>query len=157
MTTRSHKKGQAIIDSLDEQHRPDVGFAVVEDVTLEGAFDHVFRSEHVFDYVVHTASPCIASSENPVQDILDPAIKGTTGMLKTVHTWAPTVKRVVITSSSTAIFDPWRNHGVKSENNWATYTWEDALKPENTYAASKVSAPPPPPLPWMVHIPKRSD
>lgn len=160
VTARSPKKGQAIIDSLDKEHQPDVGFAVVEDVGLEGAFDRVgaestettdndnvanlwthqvFQSEHKFDYVVHTASPCRLSPEDPVRDVLDPAIKGTTGILKSARAYAPSVKRVVITSSSAAVVNPFKHEKSYNESNWAPFTWEDALKPQNTYAASKVS------------------
>lgn len=98
----------------------------------------MFQSEHKFDYVVHTASPCHLSPKDPVKDILDPAIKGTTGMLKSIHAYAPTVKRVVITSSSAAIVNSFKHEKSYDESNWAPFTWEDALKPENTYPASKV-------------------
>lgn len=41
VTARSPEKGQAIVDSIEESLRPDVSFAVVEDVAQDGAFDHV--------------------------------------------------------------------------------------------------------------------
>lgn len=43
VTARSSKKGQAIIDSLDQQHRSNVDFAVVEDVGQDGIFDQVIN------------------------------------------------------------------------------------------------------------------
>lgn len=58
VTARSSKKGQAIVDSLDERLRSDVAFAVIEDVGLDGAFDQVFRSPanvcHILGYVMLT-------------------------------------------------------------------------------------------------------
>lgn len=98
----------------------------------------MFQSEHNFDYVVHTASPVRFAPEDPVKDILDPAIKGTTGILKSIQAHAPSVKRVVITSSSAAVVNPFKHEKSYNESNWAPFTWEDALKPENTYPASKV-------------------
>lgn len=139
VTARSAKKGQAIVDSLEAHQRPDVAFAVVEDVGQDGSFDPVFQSDHHFDYVVHTASPCRFPPEDPVRDILDPAIKGTTGILKSIEAHAPSVKRVVITSSSAAIVSPFQHEKSYDESNWAPFTWEDALNPDNTYPASKVS------------------
>ena len=47
--------------------------------------------------------------QDPVKDFLDPAIKGTTGLLKSIKENAPTVKRVVLTSSSAAVLTP-MNH-----------------------------------------------
>ena len=43
--------------------------------------------------------------------MLDPAIVGTTGILKAVKAHAPSVKRVVITSSFASILDPKRMEG----------------------------------------------
>lgn len=80
--------------------------------------------------------------DDPVKDFLDPAIKGTTGILKSIKAYAPNVKRVVITSSSAAIINPWKHERVYDESKWAPFTWEDALKPENAYPASKVSPTP---------------
>ena len=40
------------------------------------------------------------------REMLDPAVKGTTGILKAIKAKAPSVKRVVITSSFAAIMDP---------------------------------------------------
>ncbi len=44
--------------------------------------------------------------QDPIKDFLDPAIKGTKGILQSVRDYAPAVKRVVITSSSAAILNP---------------------------------------------------
>jgi len=44
------------------------------------------------------------------KDLLEPAIKGTTGILDSVKRLAPTVKRVVVTSSFAAVADPSKGH-----------------------------------------------
>jgi nucleoside-diphosphate-sugar epimerase len=43
--------------------------------------------------------------ENNERDLLNPALKGTLGVLESIHKNAPTVKRVVITSSFASIID----------------------------------------------------
>jgi nucleoside-diphosphate-sugar epimerase len=88
--------------------------------------------------VVHTASPYQLHFEDPVRDCLDPAIKGTTGILKSIHAYAPTVKRVVITSSSAAVLGLSDHPKVYDESRWCDVTWEQATDPAYTYRASKV-------------------
>lgn len=78
------------------------------------------------------------------QDLLDPAIIGTTGILKSIKKSAPTVKRVVITSSFAAIVNadkgPWPEH-TYSEEDWNPITIEQATEsPIHGYRASKTFA-----------------
>jgi nucleoside-diphosphate-sugar epimerase len=91
-----------------------------------------------FDYIVHTASPYHMNVQDPVKDFLDPAIKGTTGILHAAKRYAPTVRRIVITSSSAAMLNPGGHAPVYDETCWASVTWKEALEPRNTYRASKV-------------------
>ncbi|KAL3247155.1 hypothetical protein ABHI18_012511, partial [Aspergillus niger] len=98
------------------------------------------KSDPPFDYVLHTASPFHHNVQDPVKDFLDPAIKGTTGILKAIKAYAPTVKRVVITSSFAAIVNAKKHPESYSEKNWNPVTWEEALDASNTYRASKTFA-----------------
>jgi hypothetical protein len=91
-----------------------------------------------FDYVVHTASPYQMSWEDPQGECLDPAIKGISGLLKSLSHHAPAVKRVVFTSSSAAILNPPNHPKVYDESSWCKITWEEAMDPVHTYRASKV-------------------
>lgn len=77
----------------------------VADITIDGAFDKVLQQYTPFDAVLHVASPFRFDVKDVEQDILAPALKGTTGILKSVKKFAPTVKRVVMTSSLAAIVD----------------------------------------------------
>lgn len=78
--------------------------------------------------------------DDPVKDFLDPAIKGTTGILKSIKAYGPSVKRVVITSSSAAIINPLKHEKVYDESKWAPFTWDDAIaSPQFGYPGSKVS------------------
>lgn len=99
------------------------------------------KSNPPFDYVLHTASPFHFNVQDPVKDFLDPAIKGTTGILKAIKAYAPTVKRVAITSSFAAIVNPDQHPKVYSEKEWNPVTWEEGLDHSKVYRASKVSHP----------------
>ncbi|KAK7969386.1 hypothetical protein PG996_002176 [Apiospora saccharicola] len=144
VTVRSEEKGRTIVKTLkDPSHR--CSFAVVEDIAKEGAYDALFQStadsggaEKPFDYVVHTASPYQLHVEDPVRDFLDPAIKGTTGLLQSILAHAPSVRRVVITSSSAAVINPKNHAKVYDETHWPPVTWEDAMDTKSTYRCSKV-------------------
>lgn len=78
------------------------------------------------------------ASDDPVEGFLDPAIKGTTGILKSIKAHASSVRRVVITSSSAAILNPKKHEKVYDESKWCPITWEEALDPKFTYVGSKV-------------------
>ncbi|KAB5585120.1 hypothetical protein GE09DRAFT_15501 [Coniochaeta sp. 2T2.1] len=138
-TVRSKEKGISLRASLPE-FDTNFDFVVVEDITKEGVFDEAVTSNPPFDYVVHTASPYHLNPRDPVTDFLDPAIKGTTGILHSIKSRAPTVKRVVFTSSSAAILNPKSHAEVYDESVWAPMTWEEALVPQNAYKASKIFA-----------------
>ncbi|KAK4121483.1 NAD(P)-binding protein [Parathielavia appendiculata] len=138
VTVRSQEKGQRILESIDETLRKRTTFVVVDDVAKEGAFDEAVQSNPPFDFVIHTASPYRFTFDDPVRDCLDPAIKGTTGILHSIHAHALTVKRVVITSSSAAMLSPANHPKVYDESCWADITWEQAMNPHETYRASKV-------------------
>jgi hypothetical protein len=66
-------------------------FVVVSDYTKSGAFDTALKDT---DYVIHVASPLA----KPNEDLLTPAVKGTTSILESASR-TPTIKKVVITAS----------------------------------------------------------
>lgn len=102
---------------------------------MEGAFDEAVKSDPPFDVVIHTASPFHYNVTDIQKQLLDPAIIGTTGILKSIQKYASTVKKVVITSSFAAIMNPfkgdWPEH-TYSESDWNPLTPEQAL--ENPFA-----------------------
>uniref|UniRef100_A0A7C8ZHI2 NAD-dependent epimerase/dehydratase domain-containing protein n=1 Tax=Opuntia streptacantha TaxID=393608 RepID=A0A7C8ZHI2_OPUST len=65
----------------------------------EGSFDAAVQGCHG---VFHIASPVIFDSPNPQEDIIDPAVKGTLNVLASCAK-VPTIKRVVLSSSSAAV------------------------------------------------------
>lgn len=141
-------RSQAKADRIKEAH-PNVGkenldFAIVEDIAVPGAFDKAVQSDPPFEAVLHTASPFTYSITDIQKELLDPAIIGTTGILKSVKQFAPSVKRVVITSSFASILNPFegdRPDHTYSEKDWNPITQEQALADiPNGYRASKTFA-----------------
>lgn len=94
-------------------------------------------------YVFHVASPFVITAEDPQRDIVDPAVEGTTAVLKAVAQHKDGVKRVVVTSSVCAIHDcnatqPRANgpNGKYDEADWNTVSTVD----KEPYWVSKVEA-----------------
>ena len=74
-----------------------IEFVEVPDILVDGAFDEAVRD---VDYILHLASP-IPTPElaaDVKKHIIDPAVKGTVGMLESAAK-SKSVKRVVVTSS----------------------------------------------------------
>ncbi|KAL1885773.1 methylglyoxal reductase (NADPH-dependent) gre2 [Paecilomyces lecythidis] len=139
VTVRSEEKGKRILDNHPNVPKEKLSYVIVEDVAKEGAFDEAVKSDPPFDYVLHTASPFHFNVQDPEKDFLNPAINGTTGILKAIKAYAPTVKRVVVTSSFAAIVNP-QHPKVYNETFWNPITWEEGLQPSNVYRASKTFA-----------------
>ena len=111
---------------------PNLDFAIVPDITASDAFEHALSdTERPFDTVVHTASPFLYKAVTDNSQFIDPAVKGTTQMLKDVIAYAPSVKRVIITSSFAAVGDlahmDKMNGHVYTEKDWNPVTLETAL------------------------------
>jgi nucleoside-diphosphate-sugar epimerase len=107
-SVRAVVRSQSKIDQLTQIFRPYAGtsrldFGIVADITAPGAFDKVLKSDPPFDVVVHSASPFNYRTNTKSEEFLEPAVKGTTEILKAIVKVAPTVKRVVVTSSMAAI------------------------------------------------------
>ncbi|KAK9249216.1 hypothetical protein V1506DRAFT_527370 [Lipomyces tetrasporus] len=143
-TVKATVRSQSKADYLKGLYPADakLSFAIVEDIAAPNAFDEAVKG---VDVVVHTASPFHFKVTDPVNDLLDPAIKGTTSILHATKNFAPQVKRVIITSSFAAIINgakgDWPEH-TYSEADWNPVTWEEAIgtNPATTYRASKTFA-----------------
>jgi len=143
-TVRSQEKANKIKEAHPKVGKDRLDFSIVEDIALEGAFDEAVKSDPPFEAVIHTASPFHFNIIDIQKQLLDPAFIGTTGVLKSIKKNAPTVKRVVITSSFAAIINPykgnWPGH-VYTEEDWDPLTHEEALKDSGAgYRASKTFA-----------------
>lgn len=70
------------------------------DLLNDGDFEEAMQGCEV---VIHTASPFVMNVQDPVKDLLDPALKGTENVLNSVNNVA-SVKRVVLTSSVVSVY-----------------------------------------------------
>ncbi|TPX63889.1 hypothetical protein CcCBS67573_g08551 [Chytriomyces confervae] len=121
-TVRSAAKAEQVRASLaallQPAQRENLSFAIVDDIAVEGAFDSAVR-DGGFEFVVHTASPFTYAIQDPQRDLIDPAVNGTTGVLKSVLKYGGSVKRIVVTSSMAAIRNtPTANPDGLSELDW---------------------------------------
>ena len=94
--------------------------------------------------MIHTSSPFHFNVTDTKKDLLDPAIIGTTGILQAIKKSAPTVKRVVITSSFASIIDGSKGNRpghTYTENDWNPIAEDEAVQnASNGYRASKTFA-----------------
>ncbi len=72
------------------------------DYFQDGAFDEAAAE---VDAVMHIASPVTATAADP-EDVIGPAVRGTTSLLNSVLKHQATIKRVFIMSSTAAVFSP---------------------------------------------------
>ncbi|KAL2038141.1 hypothetical protein N7G274_009088 [Stereocaulon virgatum] len=116
-------------------------FALVPDMLADGAFDEAVKD---VTYIIHTASPLPAPSDDYERDLIQPAVNGATNILKSAL-MTPSVERIVITSSIGAII-PWKYFS--SEESERVFTADDRITnphppfvhPVEAYCASKVRA-----------------
>ncbi|ORY14252.1 hypothetical protein BCR34DRAFT_623385 [Clohesyomyces aquaticus] len=143
-TVRTQAKADKIRSAYPGYAKDILDFAIVPDIAQPNAFDEAVVSDPPIEAVLHTASPFHFNVTDVQKDLLDPAVIGTTGILKSIKKNAPHVKHVVITSSFAAIVDPdkgfWPGHAY-SEEDWNPITKEQAVEnPMNGYRASKTFA-----------------
>lgn len=128
---RSTEKALHILDDFSS-HQSQLDISIVPDITIDGAFDEAVQSSPPLTHVIHQASPFFFASITSNDQFLDPAIKGTTSLLHSIKKYAPTVKRVIYTSSMAAIVDrsvpdvsiPQKTY---TEDDWNPMTYEEAL------------------------------
>jgi len=144
ITVRSQDKADKLIAAHPE-HKSNIDVAIVKDIAAPGAFDEAVKSdEKPFEAIIHTASPFHFNVTDTKKDLLDPAIQGTVGVLQAAKKNAPSVKRVVITSSFASIVDGTKGtwpEKTYTEADWNPMTLEDAeTNPTFGYRASKTFA-----------------
>jgi nucleoside-diphosphate-sugar epimerase len=81
------------------EYKGKVTGAVIPDITVPGAYDQVVRD---VDAIIHLASPVVWTWNDP-SEIVDPSVKGATGILASAVKFGGSVKRVVLTSSGVTI------------------------------------------------------
>ncbi|ATY58441.1 NADPH-dependent methylglyoxal reductase GRP2 [Cordyceps militaris] len=141
-TVRTQAKADAIHSAHPDLVASGQLLAVpVGDIASPTAFDDVLAAHgSELRGVLHTASPFHYNFTDAQAEVIDPAVNGTTGILRAIRAHAPHVARVVVTSSFAAILDPdkaWDHGTVYTEASWNPNTARDAA--ENKMAGYRVS------------------
>jgi len=116
---RSLNKGE-YLKKLFAEHGDKFELAVVEDITVTGAFDNVLGG---IDAIAHTASPFHTHADDP-NDIIVPAVNGTKSILETAVKHGSAIERIVVTASTVAVGIAPRTGQQYTEEDWN----EPALK-----------------------------
>ena len=131
-TVRSLRK-PGVIDTLRGlPGAPDRLELVEADLAKPGSFDAPARGCAV---VLHSASPYVITAKDPQRELVDPAVNGTREVLRACQR-APSVRRVVLTSSMAAVTDEPPNDRVLTEADWN----DQSSLNRNPYYYSKVLA-----------------
>ena len=89
---------------------------VQADLLAVGSYDQIIKG---CEYVFHTASPYKVNVKNPQTDLVDPAVIGTETILESCMK-SNSVKRLIFTSSITAITDEPDSSKTFTEKDWNT-------------------------------------
>lgn len=124
--TARNKNSCSSLLAIHDKHRESIQTHIISDITLPGAFDEAVKG---VDGIVHMASPFTYSITDNEKDLIIPAINGTRRILESTVSFAPQVKRVVLTSSFASIVDfsqgLWPGH-VYDETQWNPMTFQEA-------------------------------
>ncbi|KAI0653470.1 NAD(P)-binding protein [Cubamyces menziesii] len=102
VAVRSADKGDALVKLFAEKlpgKEQNIEVSLVEDITVEHAYDNAVQGVSA---IIHTASPLTYLVDDP-KDVIDPAVKGTLGLLQSAAEHGKDVKRIVVTSSIKAV------------------------------------------------------
>jgi nucleoside-diphosphate-sugar epimerase len=136
-TVRSETKAQDVLN-VAKPYESKVKISYVPDISVPGAYDSTLKENPEITAVVHTASPFKTNVTDPIKELVEPAISGTTSILKAVKELAPQVTKVVVTSSALAIIDLMNpDSGNHTEENWNPVTLEEVSDGWKGYCASK--------------------
>ncbi|KAI8986793.1 NAD(P)-binding protein [Trametes punicea] len=140
-TVRSESKA-ADVRKIFKSYGDKFEVVVVEDITKDGAFDEAVKG---VDAIEHTASPFHFKAIEP-DELIIPAVHGTTGILKSAQKHGTSVKRVVVTSSCASVLTPSTEPHVFSEADWNEASLQEVREkgrdatPQGKYRASKTLA-----------------
>lgn len=139
-TVRSQEKADALHKVF--KGRP-FETVFVKDMSVSGAFDHVFKNDKDITAVLHTASP-LAGKTHPKDVIVRIAVEGTKNVLNAIKSYAPQVTHVIYTSSIAAVSrrEDSRNPNITiDEDTWNSVTYAESQKSfGKAYMGSKTFA-----------------
>ncbi|EED23494.1 cinnamoyl-CoA reductase, putative [Talaromyces stipitatus ATCC 10500] len=139
-TVRSEKSA-AEVRQTHADYASQLSISIVPDIAAPHAFDEAVKG---VNGIIHTASPFVLNANDYEKELFQPAIQGTTSILKAAQEHNPDVRRVVITGSFASVLDPskgLRPGYVYTEADWNPVTVEEAgTNGSIAYLASKTFA-----------------
>ncbi|KAI9286175.1 hypothetical protein BC943DRAFT_359352 [Umbelopsis sp. AD052] len=119
-SARTLSKAENLKNFFDEKYGPGkFEIYVSGDLTTEGAFDDAVKD---VEAIAHVASPVGVESEDPMKDVVNVAIKGTTSILNSALQYGKNVKSVLVVSSLASLLDP----TVPEKYTYTEKDWNDA-------------------------------
>lgn len=138
-SVRSAEKGKRLAANLG----PAFSYEIVTDISEANSFDVAFQKHPEITAIIHCASPFTYETDDPENDLVVPAIKGTENILAAAKRFSA-AKRIVITSSDAAIYsaEDEQNAGLSfDESSWNNISYEDAIvNPVFAYYGAKLFA-----------------
>ncbi|QKX62773.1 uncharacterized protein TRUGW13939_09938 [Talaromyces rugulosus] len=146
-TVRSQTKADDIIQT-HPSWKGKINFVIVSDFTSQHPFDELFEntknSAVPLTYVIHTASPLKFNVKDIQKEMIEPAVMGTTEILKSAHRHGgATLKRFVLLGSAVSVLDSFeditREGRPYTENDWNPVTVQQAINRKDTVLGYNVS------------------
>ncbi|QDS75224.1 hypothetical protein FKW77_000322 [Venturia effusa] len=103
-------------------------FMTIPDLSAPGALDAVLQESNV-QYILHIASPFFVSTQDPIKELVEPAVAATKNVLSSAIGSGRALKKVVILSSFASVqhaFDEPRAGYVYTEQDWNPVTLSQA-------------------------------
>ncbi|KAJ5217936.1 NADPH-dependent methylglyoxal reductase GRP2 [Penicillium cinerascens] len=129
-TVRSEEKAGQIRQRFSAVSKSKLDFAIKGDISEENAFEAAIKADPPFTIVIHTASPYYYNPQDIQRDLIDPAVKGTVGILNSIKCNAPSVRRVILTSSFVAVAHD--AQGVSWDHTYTAEDWNPVTPEEAT-------------------------
>ncbi|KAH9930009.1 NAD(P)-binding protein [Fomitopsis serialis] len=140
-TVRSESKAKHVREVFS-RYGDKFEVVIIDDITKPGAFDEYVKD---IDAIEHTASPFHFKANDP-DELIIPAVHGTTRILESALAHGKNVKRIVITSSTAAVLSIQSTPRTFTEADWneaaIQLVHEEGAKAPNAmkYRASKTLA-----------------
>ncbi|TFB00041.1 NADPH-dependent methylglyoxal reductase GRE2 [Trichoderma ghanense] len=144
-TVRSASSASKVLPVF-ASHGPRFSVVVVPDLTNKDLYAPAFADTPApVTGVINVAAPFSLKVDDPVTELLDPAVESAVTVLEATRKFGPNVRRIVNTSSFACIVDlskGYRPGYTYTEKDWNPMTHEEAATADNAsaYCASKALA-----------------
>ncbi|KAM6493007.1 D-lactaldehyde dehydrogenase [Amanita muscaria] len=112
-TVRSLERSSFLVDMF-KSHGDKFELVAVEDITKDDGFDESVKG---VDAIIHAASPVTFDADDP-NELIEPAVNGTVGILKSAVKNGPGVRRIIVLASISSIVRESNELVVLNEKDW---------------------------------------